>query len=206
METNQWRRLPKQKSLRLFIVPQRGVRHTVIPNDCSSSLTHCNSSSPSSSAIYSINAAMRPPKTVTYEAATATAPPVKVVGLDEVVAVLVPVVFAVPVVVVVALVPFAVPVVVLVALEAVVFATPVTVLVALVVFATTVVVLAALELVLVVVVVPLLMRVKLAQVMRVVLAKWITIERLPKKDPRPFRVDAYGSVKLCHMSVKIYCN
>jgi len=39
-----------------------------------------------------------------------------------------------------------------------------------------------------------LTRAKLAQVMRVVLAKWTTMERLPKKAPMPERVEAKSSV------------
>lgn len=37
-------------------------------------------------------------------------------------------------------------------------------------------------------------RTKLAQVILVLLAKWTTIERLPKNEPRPWTVDAKSSV------------
>ena len=40
-------------------------------------------------------------------------------------------------------------------------------------------------------------RVKLAQVKRVELLAWITMERLPKNDAGPLWVDRYGSRKLC---------
>ena len=39
-------------------------------------------------------------------------------------------------------------------------------------------------------------RVKLAQVRRVVLLVWMTMERLPKNDPGPSAVDRYRSRKL----------
>lgn len=42
-----------------------------------------------------------------------------------------------------------------------------------------------------------LVRVKLAQVRRVVLLVWMTMDRLPKKLAGPFAVERYRSRKLC---------